>query len=882
MDLVLKASLRYAELGFRIVPNAQSIDGVCSCYRKKDCHTPGKHPTIKEWTKNATNDYSTLKEWHKKGLLKNVGLLTGKAGGFVVIDVDDNGIDKFGKETLESLENELGKLPPTIEAITGSRGMHLLFKAPEQELKNVQDGALGDWIDIRGEGGQIIVYPSIHPNGNRYEWELGNTLGEDEMAELPKSWLDKILDKKSMKSKVAKKVPEVIKNGNRDNTFFSLACSMWSKGFDEDEIYAALSETNKRCETPLDGKEILEKIESATKYKQGTSSVAVKVDTVVSDLNIESLSEHELLQDANLKYLFKNAKGEKTDLYFRYRGQAKKLKIVKEFDKYYKKTIEKQAVSRINKQGYCQFNDERFNNICTGEWKATTDGIYKQIPNGETGEVDLVEASRMMIVPTEIYLNVDTREEKVKVMFNKYNKWNELICAKDTLSINHKIVELSKRGIDVTSSNCKHIVDYFYECFTLNDETGIPFYNSLSRMGWYYDKFMPYSLGLKFDGEQQNKSLYDALAQKGDRNKWIKYVSNLRKSKLLRMQMAVSFASPLIEKLSLLPFILHLWGKSGSGKTVGMIVSMSIWGNPVMGQLTKSMNNTVNSVMDTCAFMKNIPVALDELQAIKDKMGYDKFVMLLCEGVERGRMKFDENKATRSWKNAFLFTGEEPVTNDYSGGGVFNRVIEVDVTGKEVIDAEIGEEIVGFVANNYGLIAEEYISSIINDLEEIRKMYKKINSDIKIEVDTTNKQSMAMSMLLLGDALAIKYFFKDEKALNIEDIKEYLFSEEEVDVTERAYQYVLDIISTNVKRFEYAGNSGEVWGKFTSDKIYFQKQKLSELMKDARFELRTMVKTWADKKHIAKNSQGKYSHKTTCFGIKSNYIIFNKNFEDIE
>ncbi len=70
-------------------------------------------------------------------------------------------------------------------------------------------------------------------------------------------------------------------------------------------------------------------------------------------------------------------------------------------------------------------------------------------------------------------------------------------------------------------------------------------------------------------------------------------------------------------------------------------------------------------------------------------------------------MKFDEAKETRIWKNAFILTGEEPIVNNNSGGGVYNRVIEVDVTDKEVIPSHKGAEIVEFFSQNYGLIAEE-------------------------------------------------------------------------------------------------------------------------------------------------------------------------------
>jgi len=594
-------------------------------------------------------------------------------------------------------------------------------------------------------------------------------------------------------------------------------------------------------------------------------------------MNIQELTETQVLSQEVLQQAVGNEDSE-----MELRLRAKKLKVTTLFDKKMKNFKKKLANEKMNRLNFCEFNDERFENICTGSWKATEQGISKQVPNNDTGDIDLVEASRMMLAPTEILLNVDSGEERAKVAFYKHGKWNEITCDKSTLSISHRIVELSNKGIDITTNNCRDMVDYFYDCFTLNDEEGIPFYNSLSRMGWHNNDFMPYSTNIKFDGDQQNKYLYNCLSQKGDREKWIEYVAELRNSKYLRLQMAVSLASVLVSRLNLLPFILHMWGKTGSGKTVGTIVAMSMWGNPTMGNLTKSMNNTLNSVMDTCAFMCNLPVALDELQLIKDKLGYDKFVMMLCEGVERGRMKFDENKQTRSWKNAFLFTGEEPITSVNSGGGVFNRVIEIDVTGKEVVDASKGEEIVEFVSNNYGLIAEEIISNVVRDIEEIKSTYKALNEQIKGFTETTTKQSSSMALILLGDHLLRKYFFKDEANFTKDEIKEFIFTDEEVDATKRAYEYIIGVISCNTKRFTDVDNHGEIWGKFEDDAIYIQRQKLHELLKNGGFDLKAVIKTWSDDGKIIKNSQGKFAHNTSKYGVKTNYIVFQRDFDDIE
>jgi predicted P-loop ATPase len=95
----------------------------------------------------------------------------------VVIDLDrKNGID--GLESLRML----GEVPETLTAETGSGGLHLYFKHPGLPIKN-SAGVLGPGIDVRGDGGYVVLPPSPHRSGGRYRW-----LAEVPIADLP-PWL---------------------------------------------------------------------------------------------------------------------------------------------------------------------------------------------------------------------------------------------------------------------------------------------------------------------------------------------------------------------------------------------------------------------------------------------------------------------------------------------------------------------------------------------------------------------------------------------------------------------------------------------------------------------------------------------------------------------
>jgi len=164
---MLNEALAYAALGWRVFP----------------LEPRGKKPLIREWQIKATTDAEVIREWWAKWPDANIGIATGLETGWFVLDVDG----ETGSESLLALESEIGPLPETREARTGSGGRHLLFKMPDRDIRNKQSFRPG--LDIRGNGGYIVVAPSIHPNGKVYSWPYAF---EDPIAEAPEAFLDVI------------------------------------------------------------------------------------------------------------------------------------------------------------------------------------------------------------------------------------------------------------------------------------------------------------------------------------------------------------------------------------------------------------------------------------------------------------------------------------------------------------------------------------------------------------------------------------------------------------------------------------------------------------------------------------------------------------------
>lgn len=120
----------------------------------------GKNPRIKDWPNKASVDEKTVKTWWERWPDSNVGVACGPSGLWV-IDVDDDD----GRAWVAQAD-----LPATLSVRTGSGGEHYYFQRGDHQLGNTAKRVPG--IDTRGDGGFVVVPPSIHPEtGQAYEWK---------------------------------------------------------------------------------------------------------------------------------------------------------------------------------------------------------------------------------------------------------------------------------------------------------------------------------------------------------------------------------------------------------------------------------------------------------------------------------------------------------------------------------------------------------------------------------------------------------------------------------------------------------------------------------------------------------------------------------------
>ncbi len=518
-----------------------------------------------------------------------------------------------------------------------------------------------------------------------------------------------------------------------------------------------------------------------------------------------------------------------------------------------------------------RFTGQPFALTCT-EWEATDAGVAKVDEKGRRRV-----ACPHPVMPVERLLNLDSGTEKLKIAFRRDGAWKEMIVDCTVCNNRQSILTLANYGVMVNSENAKYLVQYLFDMQAENQT--IPVSRSTSRLGWQGRAFVPYNGDIQFDGGAEFAQLLKAVHTKGDRDTYLAYMKELRKNKTVRLIMAASLASPLLEKVGAQPFIVHIWGPTGVGKTVALKLAASIWGDSANGALVRSMNTTINALMQSAGVLHNLPLLADEMQQIKRKNGtYDKYIMCFTEGIDRSRARANGGVETlKTWQNCMISTGEEPLTRENSGGGAKNRVIELEVTA-DLFPS--GYETASFTEMHYGWLGKEFVEDVaLYTAPHLKALYRLKVEEVLALGHTTDKQAAAMGAILLADSLASQEFFDGEAPLTAADVAEYLYSEKLVDVAERAFEYLLGVIAANQNRFIASDNHGEIWGRIGDGFVMMNKTILERILREGGFEYDAVSRRWADREYILKASDGAYRHRTSIYGVRASYVKVNLDVE---
>ncbi len=239
----LAAALQYAGWGLAVVPMHWPVHGGCSC-RNPACDKIGKHPRIKDWQNTASTDPEDIRRWWHQWPQANVGCLI--PNGKAVLDVDRHSPTKDGMSALAALEAEHGALPVTTEVVTGGGGRHKWFSTNGLPVRT-GDVVPDSGVELRAPGVIVMMPPSLHRSGRRYEW-----LPRQPIAPLP-AWIPMLMSA-APPGRAPRTAPdETIPEGRRNRTLWNMAKRLRWGGHSREAILAALTAEAARCDPPYEG-----------------------------------------------------------------------------------------------------------------------------------------------------------------------------------------------------------------------------------------------------------------------------------------------------------------------------------------------------------------------------------------------------------------------------------------------------------------------------------------------------------------------------------------------------------------------------------------------------------------------------------------------------
>lgn len=234
--------------------------------------------------------------------------------------------------------------------------------------------------------------------------------------------------------------------------------------------------------------------------------------------------------------------------------------------------------------------------------------------------------------------------------------------------------------------------------------------------------------------------------------------------------------------------LFHFYGASSQGKTTGLKLAASIWGNPEeKNNLNGSWNKTPTKLIENLCGNNGVPYILNEFGSKGYGMDIQHLVYCIAEGEGKDRMN-NVNKSVCTWHTAVLSCGENSIVDALGGNsGLYARVFEffnLEIT----LSAKHAENIANFCTETYGALGYAFVAYVKANYSAIKDRFKKLNEIIAetigelssisqrvakyiavviLSAEVANKLGMKLSPLKIGRKLVDVHKETIEKIPNV-------------------------------------------------------------------------------------------------------------------
>lgn len=831
---LLEAALFYTRLGWNVIP----------------LFPRGKKPAVTSWQKWQKEKVteSQVGAWWGKYPDANIGIITGAVSGIIALDVD-------GKDGERSLKQVAQGVPPTPISQTG-KGYHYIFLHPGGVLHNFAGKMPG--LDFRGDGGYIVAPPSIHPTGRAYQWALDP---ETTPPTDPPGWLMRLLkpagDRRPKGDAVDPlKVLDGVPEGERDNTLFRYACRLRRQGMAKEEAILLVVQAAKNCHPPFPEASAREKVRSAWRYPDGAPK---KVDPANIKNEPASVWRPEVINA--LAVMKKEEPAQYAALKAELRGSVN----LNDLERVVNQQMAKNQKLRIVEKDE---EPEQLANILPNlpfdelikpyQWTINEQGIWQ-----ETEKYGAICACPVPVLITRRLKNIETGDEKVEISFYRDKKWRSVTAERSTVFSRSSIVQLANKSLPVSSETARDLVRYLGDLEAANLTT-LPRVRSTSTMGWAGHNFIPGAQGdIVLDLEDGTSSIANGFTACGSMSEWRDLMKGVRQHVIPRFLLAASFAAPLLKLVGQRVFVVHTWGGTRGGKTAALKAALSVWGDPEV--LIASFNATRVGLERLAAFYSDLPLGVDEKQVVGNKQGFVESLIYLL-GLGKGKVrgaKAGGLQAMNFWRSLVLSTGEEPITNESSTGGITTRVLEL--YGRPIPDEKMAIGLHQGTQGHHGLAGPAFVRRVIESGLDYKADYDEIQEVLKLECpECLASHLMAVALVALADKLASQWVFDEPESVanggaGVMAVKvlKMLDGAKQADDGARAYEYLMSWFEVHRAAFSDLMENRERYGMLDDLNIYIFPTIFDKAMNDGGFNPRRVLQDWADRDWIKTEQRGK-------------------------
>ena len=613
-------------------------------------------------------------------------------------------------------------------------------------------------------------------------------------------------------------------------------------------------------------------------YEKSKHHVTISDETPI---DIESLSTWEQLTDVETLTELLSCKDEiqlaqnKAQLLDKVR-QLKRINdfkaIMKAVDS--KISAESQALYMENNPNGLHFTDSPIQ-LSTDKYRGKNSGVYLY--------EDCIIPQPLLI--TKLFEDVESGDVKAEIAFRDKGVWKYHTVLRGVIANRNKIIDLANVGLAVTTDNANEIVNYLQELQTVN---AIPTQKSAPSLGYHDNQFIPYSTKIVYtavNGSSYTK-IHNSIHSNGNHDTWVNLYREVRNDSFpVRIIIASSFASVLLEPLDLPLFITHIEGDSDTGKSVCLKFACSPWGKPE--QYIHNLNGTTNGLERLAEFYHNFPLILDESQTVQNDDLISKLIYMVTQGEGKMRAVPYGLAHTPTWHCGFITSGEKQLTRENSATGEFNRIINLHVEDKVFNDPT---HVYTVCNENYGHAGRYFIEHI--EKYETKSILKKwqtiLNRDNK---NLSGKHFMELSAILMIDDIINQMFLNmdeqeahDDTLMLMNQLASNISSKADTDMTTRGYEFICGFIAENINKFN-GQDPFLQWGHISgggttveiSNKIFM------ETVTKAGYSYKSLLQGLAKRNKLIKGNDGGNTKNTKMNGVQIRVVelILPTEYNDI-